>query len=655
MDEIQALMKRLLKNPMTTHEFFFEHRHANAPAEFHSTLLSDWYSNDPRVAQSVFRGGAKSTIGEEACALTALFSLAKNIIIIGSSEARAKERLAAIKYELEYNEWINDIFDDVSGPTWGETHIILKNLTSIRALGWNQSMRGMKHLTWRPDLCWIDDPEDEENTKDEDAREKVINRLLSVIIPAVDAPNARIRVTGSILSSESLIPRLLRSSEWIVRNYPVKYVNAKGEWKSSWPSRRSMTWINNLENDYRALGKYDIFEREYMCIASVPTTQKFYEKDFVFRDYSHTYEPVYVIYDPARTTKETSAHTGKVVISWVSNKLIVWESSGNFWSPSETFDDIVETNKKYSPIFIAIERDGLEEYILQPLRHRQRATGSILPILPLRAPRGKLTFIRGLQPFFAAHEIVLVPDRESHATLIDQLLNFPDGRKDVPNALAYALQVQLGEPVFDNFMPSAHIEPTLEPIRGYPLVLAVHSDNSYTSAVLFQHVRGSVHVLADWIAEGPPAATLGDITAYAALTAPRIPVKVVVPAQHFNHYDTIGLRAAAAKVPVALHRGAEAATGLAEARRRLGATSHGVPALRVSSVASWTLRALSGGYVQELRPDCALRGSPQATVYAVLMGGFLSALAVSRLEEPVDFAHKIAYTPGGAPYLSARG
>jgi hypothetical protein len=606
------------------------------------------------MAHAVFRGGAKSTIGEEACALIAAIGSAKNIIIIGASEARAKERLASIKYEFEFNERLIDIFGDVIGNTWGETHIILKNLTSVRALGWNQSMRGMKHLNWRPDLCWIDDPEDEENTADEDQREKIINRLLSVIMPAVDAPGARIRVTGSILSSESLIPRLSKSSNWIIRKFPIKYINAvSGEWESSWPSRRPIKEVLHMEEEYRALGKHDVFMREYMCEAATPTTQKFDFKDMIAKPLNRTFEATYAIYDPARTVKETSSHTGKVVVSWAGHKLIVWESSGNFWSPSETFEDIIQTNKQYTPIFIAIERDGLEEYLLQPLRHKQRTTGSLLPILPLRAPRGKLSFIRGLQPFFKAHEIVFVPDKESHQELINQLLNFPDGRKDVPNALAYALQLRLGEPVFDNFNTDSHTSSTIEPIRGFPLILSIHSDLRYTAAVLTQFVRGKTFVLADWIAEGDPGSSLGDFVSYAALTAPRVPLKVIAPPAHFNQYDTIGLRAAAARVPARVHRGGEASRGLEEARRRLALTVRGEPAFQVSTAATWTLRALSGGYARPVH-DAAPRALPDTTLYAVLMEALLCTLAVDFFEEPVDMRAKMAYTADGTPYISAR-
>lgn len=654
-NKLKELIFQIQEEPLAAHGLFFKHRHPQASAKFHARLLTDWYSPHPYIAQAVFRGGAKSTLGEEAVCLTAALSLAKNILIIGASFDRAKERLDAVKNEYETNEYINDIFGDIQGSTWGATQIVLKNKTSIRALGWDQSMRGIKHLNWRPDLAWIDDVEDEENVKDEDTRAKIIKRLLSVIFPAIDAPGHRIRGTGSILSPDSLIPKLSKLPSWIIRKYPVRRINpTTGAWEASWPERKPLQEIDRMIQDYTILGQYDIFEREYMCEASTPTTQKFYPENMIIKDIRRTFEPTYVIYDPARTTNEkTSAHTGKVVISWSNNKLIVWESSGNFWSPADIINDIISSNEKYSPIYICIERDGLEEFILQPIRHKQLSIGTILPILPVRAPKGKRTFIRALQPFFAAHEVIFTPDAEAHAELTKQLLNFPSGRIDVPNALAYALQLKLGQPLFDTFSYEQHIVPPPTPTRLFPLVLALNSDKSYTAGILLQLVRGQWRVLHDFVAEGSPDQSLADIVGYVRALTPSIPLTCIAPPCHFSPYDTIGLRAAAASVPIRLKQGGDITKGLQAAQEALSSLAHAHPRLVVSTAATWTLRALSGGLTRTLDRKASLQPDPAASLYSVLAECLFTTLA-NPPQNPLDISPKTAYTKDGTPYLSAR-
>ncbi len=663
---LEKIVKLLATDPFMAHEIFFEKRHPQKSAPFHAAMLRDWYSADPKIVQAVFRGGAKSTIGEEAAALIPLLGLSKNFIIVGSSEPRAKERLEAIKHEYEYNEHIHQIFGNVEGPTWGATKIVLSNHSCIQALGWSQSMRGIKHYDWRPDFLWIDDPEDDEDVCTPEARLKVIKRLLSVVIPAVDAPNRRMRVTGSILDNSSLIPTLSSLPDWKARNYPVKYLDVHGQWQASWPDRKPLEEIDKLEDEYTRLGQYSIFEKEYMCKASVSETKKFNPSTFRSSPITRSYEPIHAVYDPARTTDPTkSAHTGKVVYSWYQNKLLIWESSGNFWSPSDIVTDIFKTNSLYSPISIGIEQDGLHEFIFQPIRHEQTKLGILIPITPLKAPRGKLEFISGLQPFFSAGEIIFVPDNHSHQELINQLTSFPSGKIDIPNALAYALspQMKLGQPVFDNFSIS-HIDPSVHPIPNFPLTLAVNSESGITTAILIQIVRGQTRILDDWVAEGDPGTTLRDLCQYArhALAASHpsspqsssyTPFNLVAPPAHWRLYGTVGMRPAAKALPATLIKGQEVPSAREVARTALNTIAHAQPSLVLSPAAVWTRKAFLGGYRFDIDPRKLLtQKDPAPGIYRTLMDGLVSALTPAKL--PLDMDATYAYTQTGARYITSR-
>jgi hypothetical protein len=50
-----------------------------------------------------------------------------------------------------------------------------------------------------------------------------------------------------------------------------------------------------------AEGQLETFAQEYLCQAASPQTHAFREEHFRFEDRPRTWEPVYVIYDPART------------------------------------------------------------------------------------------------------------------------------------------------------------------------------------------------------------------------------------------------------------------------------------------------------------------------------------------------------------------
>ena len=71
-----------------------------------------------------------------------------------------------------------------------------------------------------------------------------------------------------------------------------------------------------------------------------------------------------------------------------------------------------------------------------------------------------------MQPFFAAREVEFA---QPLPALTEQLLNYPTGKIDAPNALAYALQMRPGLPVLDGF-GAEHIVPDLEHDPTRPLV-----------------------------------------------------------------------------------------------------------------------------------------------------------------------------------------
>lgn len=651
-DALKEVLHYVTTNPLVVHGRFFAHRHPQPSAPFHRQMLLDWYSPAAQVQHIVFRGGAKSTTGEEAVTMLACTATEMNIPIIGSSQPRAKERLAAIKHEIENNDYINKTFGNLVGNTWAETKIVLKNNVCVHALGWDQSMRGIKHLDWRPSFGWIDDIEDEENTVGPDARAKVTKRLVSVVMPAIDAPGRRLRVTGTPLDPESLVEKLAKSPDWTTRRYPAKRKHpTTGAWVATWPERKSLTELDSIERQYADLGELDAFGREYMCTAVSEESRRFKQEHMRAEPIPRSYQATYAVYDPARTTNELSAHTGKVVFSWHTNRLIIWESSGNFWKPDELVRDLFETDSIYNPVHIGVEKDGLDEFIMQPIRQAQFTTGRPLPIKPLKAPKGKLNFIQGLQPFFVAKEVILSPTAAAHKTLIDQLLSFPTGRIDVANALAYALIMRPGLPMFDNFQDH-HVQPSILLARNEPFFLAVNSTNQYTAAILVQLVRGQYRILRDWVSEGDAGSVLSDVHKSATLEAMR-PVKLIAPPVHFSNYDTIGLRPAAVKLNTQLHKGGDIKKGLEEARGLLSSSVHGQPALIISPYATWTLRALAGGYARALTKDAFLTNEPADGPYTTLMLGLQSLLAFSNAGT-VDNDRVYGQTASGARFLTAR-
>ena len=199
--QLTRIARAIGENPPWAHSVFFEHRHEDATPAFHQDMISTWWSRDDRYVLLAFRGSAKSTLSEEAITLAAFLRWFNNCLLIGSSEARAAERLAAISHELKTNDGLREVFGDPVGEVWTQTKLVLSTGQCIQAMGAAQDIRGIKHLDWRPDFVVVDDFEDRDNVQTPEGRRKTMRWFLGEMLPACD-PRRRVRVLATPMDAE---------------------------------------------------------------------------------------------------------------------------------------------------------------------------------------------------------------------------------------------------------------------------------------------------------------------------------------------------------------------------------------------------------------------------------------------------------------------
>lgn len=650
MDQRAEMILRLGKNRALAHQVLFKHRHPDTTPDFHYDIIRVWHAADIYAQVIAFREAAKSTIAEEAITTGAIYQSFRNAIIIGENQARAIDRLAAIKHELMHNETILDLYGDQVGDTWGAEKILLRNGVVLQALGRRQEVRGMKHLDIRPDMLFGDDLESEEHVKDAQTRHDTLRWLFAEVIPALDKRH-RVRISATPLDVDALPITLARQPDWHTLKVPIKYRDpVTNEWTAAWPGRYPLEWIDKKEESMRSLGLHHEFMREYMCEAEDPKQKTFNVSMFRTVPREHIWQPVYAMYDPARTTNARSSTTGFAAWSWIGNRLVVWDGDGLSLKPDEIIAHMFKVANEYNPVAIGVERDGLEEFILQPLRLEMVKRGHMLPIEPMRAPQGKLDFIAGLQPLFNAGEVEFA---KAMPGLQAQFLSYPTGKIDGPNALAYAMKLRPGLPFYENFA-HAHVAVDLLRFEREPCWLAVNATEAMTTGVLMQQVHGMLHVLADWALEGDPGAMLDDIVRAARLEiggSRSDKLRLIAPPEHWGAYNAVGLRGAASLCAVELRRGGAAVVGREVIRSWLKQHVKEQPAFRVAVSARWTLNAMSAGYCREVTTSGVVKEAPKPGVYKVLMEGveaFAALLKAGILheEQPANWG----FTAGGVPY-----
>lgn len=665
-------------DPWLAHQALFPHRHPDASPEAHRRAVAVLHSGQPRHVLMAFRGFGKSTLTEEAIVLKSGFRRFHNYLIVGSSYDRACERLAAVKREIEINETLDMFFGNLRGSIWQEGRITLAHGACIQALGRDQSLRGTKYLDWRPDAWLIDDIEDRDDVRTPEARRKTRDWLLKEFLPALADPvMSPGRVLGTPLDMESLVVELEKLG-WPTSKFPVRFLDAAGAPQPTWPSRFPLWKVAEIEKDYRR--DMQAFRQEYMCEATTRADRTFSAEMIRIEPRAPSWHAVYAMYDPARTVNRNSATTGKAVWSWIGNRLVVWEAAAETWLPDELIADLFATVERFNPVLVGVEEDGLNEWLLQPLRQESLRRGVTIPLRGIRAPKGKLDFIRGLQPFFSAREVVFA---SAFDDLVDQLVSFPTGRIDAPNALAYALTLRPGAPIYDNFSDENIVE-DLAPAANRPVYLAANATGSLTTAVLLQAFEGRIRILADWVREGSPAETVSDIHMEAALEGDttvertervpvpvelilkvpehrivlaRMPVKWVVSPHHNERYTNVGLVQAVRGVPATVQFGADEGAGRGSLVENLGRVTHGSPGLLVSNRARWTLNAFAGGYCRALTRHGVIADHAEEGPYRVLMEGLesfcaLMARGLDRQEQD-DETGNFSYDRHGNRYRSA--
>jgi hypothetical protein len=617
-DELRAFFE---DRPLA-HRVLFNHRHKTPPAG-HQLITHLHHPPTPYLLVEGFRGLGKSTDAEEAIALKSGFEEYHNCLIVGAREDLAAERLDAIKNHITNNELFIETFGNLKGPVWGDKEIVLSNGLRILAIGRGQSMLGIKFRDWRPDLVLIDDLEKAEERLNETQRKGVHKWLLATLIPALD-PDATIIMNGThreLLDVMGMVKADIEQakvegvqSEWTALAYPIEYIDKDGKRQATWPDRYPLDWIDRRRKTYERVGRLRDFMVEYMLKVESESDKSFSKDMFRVEPIVRTWQSVYCMFDPARTVGAKSAMTGFAAWSYVGPKIVVWDAWGKLLMPNEILDSLFNENDNHHPVFLGVEEDGLNEWLMQPIRQQQLLRSTILPIKRMKAPKGKMDFIRGLQTYAAARELVFakpLPD------LVSQFLGFPQGRIDIPNALAYAQTMRPGAPMYDDFSGD-HVQHDL-PRADRAMYLALGAGSGVVTGALMQFVAGQMRVYADWVREGEPGAILRDIIDEAALESGRRGLRYICAPHHFNQHNNVGLVQAAIRVGIEITTGTEPAMGRGMIRELLQRRSRGFADVQIDENAHWVLNGMASGYARVLLRNGNLADFAEEGPYRVLI------------------------------------
>ena len=192
------------------------------------------------------RGEAKSTLVSQLFVLWCLVTGRKRyLVIVMDSIDQAYPMLEAIKAELEFNPRLAcDFADQVGqGRVWQAGTIVTRGDAKVQVAGSGKKLRGLRHGPYRPDLCVLDDIENDEQVRNPEQRDKLQAWLSKTVLPLGGAVRKfDVVYIGTILHYDSVLSRTLANPLWHTARFKALL---------QWPDDMALwdRWEELLRND----------------------------------------------------------------------------------------------------------------------------------------------------------------------------------------------------------------------------------------------------------------------------------------------------------------------------------------------------------------------------------------------------------------------
>jgi len=416
---------------------YFSHYIQYESAEFQKEIFK-LVSNEtiPIVVITSFRGSAKSTICTLVLPIWAIVGRwqKKYVVIVCQTQPRARDALANIRAELEMMGVLVEDYQPREGKTdkWNENSIIIpKYGAKITAISIGESIRGIRHKQYRPDLVISDDLEDVPSCKSAENREKVWEFVNGELIPAGDK-NTKYVFIGNKVHNDSLIMKLKdaigsKKMKGVYKEYPL--INEKGKivWSGKYPDMKA---IEKLKVTYASEIDF-LREQMLMILPDGDAIVKPNEINYYDKLPEQKPEFFFISVDPAFSEKSTGDYTAIVsgAVYRIYNKLKVYINK-NPINKRMKVDETIEEIKnikisfgQYALTRIFVEGGSAQKGLIDMLRHEGVNAEEITP-----GGQDKASRLHTSSPWIK-NGVILFP-RTGVETLKNQILFFGTEKYD---------------------------------------------------------------------------------------------------------------------------------------------------------------------------------------------------------------------------------
>jgi hypothetical protein len=397
------------------------------------------------------RGFSKTTLLNAANLWSIAYKECNYPAYVLKTAKKATKQLSSITKQLVNNGIFKAVFGELKpaqrndeAKRWSESEgfVQLQNDVSLMAVGSGGAIRGELDDGQRPDRLIIDDIEDKENTKTDerraDTRDWFFGDLLPVL-PEMD-DNATATMLCNLVHSDSIGVRLMIDPQWTV----IKFGPVDLDGDPLWPELLNHEKLEAKRKSYALLGQLANFYLEYYNEVRNVEDSKFHPHFFIHKSVGQAdIVRQAIVLDPA-ISEDPKSDYAAIAVAAITNTgtFHVRDTWGKIdAAPAEQIDKYFELISRFG--FTPADKYGVETIAFQAslvpsIRAEMFQRKIYFEISRItHGNQGKIERVEGvLQPKYANGFIThqrIFPELET------QLLDWPKGKKDFPDAEAMAI------------------------------------------------------------------------------------------------------------------------------------------------------------------------------------------------------------------------
>ncbi len=383
----------------------------------------------PKTCICAWRGFGKSSIIGAKIIKSILFRQHRFVLHVSKTHDFAATETESIKQELLANAVIREVFGSIKAQEYSDVDLSFSRkswfacdpktgepICFVVPKGANQQVRGSKVRIFgknqRPTFISIDDLEDDEEILNEESRRKLRRWFNGALQPCVDprhTPNPRtnrwvvskdpewiapwrIFYIDTLKHQDANMAHLLESSDWRGVTFPQAEMRTetdpatgkeRKQFYSLVPEVVTHAQIRRMVKVAQADGTMDEFARERLCLPTSPDTACWTPDSF--KHYHDSKSNLnsnpnvfrFIIVDPAKTAKQSSAYTAilGVAADRMSRKIYFRDLVNQRLEPEQITQRTFEMAIALNTPNIAVEETGLGDIIKFMFENAARTKG----------------------------------------------------------------------------------------------------------------------------------------------------------------------------------------------------------------------------------------------------------------------------------------